>query len=150
MFQCKYCKSKLLLGIDDYYCKECDMTFQPSEVIQTRKHLVRRPELSNDPYFFQYTTTRDLIECLTVELYRYLSLARRVKRELKEKQFRKRDQFDKLDKQNLSSALKTIHKIETILIERNGYFPHNVMPATVEKEYKKVLKRQEVFLRRES
>lgn len=150
MFRCKYCDLKLILdGLNDYYCKECDLHFKESEVIQSRRELVRLPELSIDPYFFQYVTTKDLLECQTVELMKYLTLARSTRRKLKEKAYRKPKEMDKLDRDNLSRAKKAVHKIETILLERNGYFPAAVYPATIEKEYKRLRERQRTFLKKE-
>lgn len=150
MFRCKYCDLKLILdGLSGYYCKECDLYFEEAEVIQSRRELVRIPELSNDPYFFQYVTTKDLLGCQTIELLNYLSLARKSRRKLKEKAYHTPKEMDRLDKDNLSRAKKAVHKIETILLERNGYFPAAVYPATIEKEYKRLRERQRMFLRKE-
>lgn len=149
MFRCKYCDLKLILdGLSGYYCKECDLYFEESEVIQSRRELVRLPELSNDPYFFQYTQTKDLLQCFTVELMNYLGLARSTRRRLKEKAFRKPQEVDKLDRENLSKANRTITKIETILMERNGYFPAAVYATTLQKEEVRIRERQRVFLKR--
>lgn len=150
MFRCKYCDLKLILdGISGYYCKECDLYYKETEVIQSRRELVRIPELSNDPYFSQYVTTKDLLACQTIELLKFLSLARSTRRKLKEKAYRKPKEMDQLDKDNLNLAKRVIHKIETILIERNGYFPAAVYPATIEKEYKRLRERQRFFLKKE-
>lgn len=150
MFRCKYCDLKLILdGLCGYYCKECDLYYKESEVNQSRRELIRLPELSNDPYFFQYVTTKDLLECQTIELLKYLSLARGTSRTLKEKAYRKPNEVDQLDRNNLSMAKRAVHKIETILIERNGYFPAAVYPATIEKEYKRLRERQRAFLKKE-
>ncbi|MGG5373404.1 hypothetical protein [Enterococcus sp. AZ196] len=150
MFRCKYCDLKLILdGLSGYYCKECDLYFEETEVIQSRRELVRLPELSNDPYFFQYTTTKDLLECQTIELMKYLTLARSTRRKLKEKAYRKPKETDQLDRSNLSMAKKAVHKIETILIERNGYFPAAVYQTTIDKEYKRLRDRQRFFLKKE-
>lgn len=150
MFRCKYCNLKLIMdGLSGYYCKECDLYYEESEVIQSRRELVQLPELSNDPFFFQYVTTKDLLKCKTIELLKYLSLARGTSRKLKEKAYHKPNELDQLDKDNLKLAKRTIHKIETLLIERNGYFPAAVYPATIEKEYKRLRERQRVFLNKE-
>lgn len=150
MFRCKYCDQKLILdGLSGYYCKECDMRFEETEVLQSRKQLIHVPELSKDPYFFQYVTTKDLLDCIMVELLNYLSLARKTRRTLKEKAYRKPKQMDKLDKENLSGANKAMHKIETILLERNGYFPAAIYPTTIDNEYKRLRQRQRMFLNKE-
>ncbi|SET89380.1 Single-strand binding protein family protein [Enterococcus malodoratus] len=93
--------------------------------------------------------TKDLLECQTVELMKYLTLARSTRRKLKEKAYRKPKEMDKLDRDNLRRAKKAVHKIETILLERNGYFPAAVYPATIEKEYKRLRERKRTFLKKE-
>ncbi|MGM0304063.1 hypothetical protein IGI66_003728 [Enterococcus sp. AZ048] len=147
MYRCKYCNLKLIMdGLSGYYCKECDLYYEESEVIKSRRELVQLPELSNDPFFFQYVTTKDLLKCKTIELLKYLDLARGTSRKLKEKAHHKPTEIDQLDKDNLKLAKRTIHKIETILIERNGYFPAAVYPATIEKEYDRLRDCQRSFV----
>lgn len=150
MFRCKYCDSKLILeGLTDYYCEECDLFFSENELIQSRKELIHTPEISKDPYFFQYVTTKDLLNCHTIELLNYLSLARSTQRKLKQKAYYNPKEVYQLDKDNLCIAKKAIHKIETILLERNGYFPASVFKTSIKKEYKRVCELQRVFYRKE-
>ncbi len=142
MFRCKYCDQKFILDVlKGYYCTKsviCALGKQKSCRVGN--------SLSDYLYFFQYVTTKDLLDCIMVELLNYLSLTRKIRRTLKEKAYRKPKQMDKLDKENLSGANKAVHKIETILLERNGYFPAAIYPTTIDNEYKRLRQRQCVFL----
>jgi hypothetical protein len=143
--KCKYCNLKLTSTENGYYCTECDLFFTEAELIHSRKELLRKPELSEDPWFFQYVTTKELLNCLTIELLNYLSLARKARRDLSNKVHSVHRNSDELDKDNLREVTTTLHKIETILIERNGYVPAKVYSSTIEKEHEKLLAAQFKF-----
>lgn len=143
--KCKYCNLNLTSTDKGYYCTECDLFFTEAELIKSRKELLRKPELTEDPWFFQYVTTKELLNCLTIELYNYLSLARKARRDLNNKVHSASRKSDKLDQDNLREVTKTLHKIETILIERNGYVPAKMFSSTIEKEHEKLLAAQIKF-----
>lgn len=143
--KCKYCNLKLTSTDKGYYCTECDLFFTEAELINSRKELLRKPELTEDPWFFQYVTTKELLNCLTIDLYNYLSLARKARRDLNNKVHSASRKSDKLDQDNLREVTKTLHKIETILIERNGYVPAKIFSTTIEKEHEKLLAAQLKF-----
>lgn len=143
--KCKYCNLNLTNTDNGYYCTECDLFFSEDELISSRKELLRSPELSKDQYFFQYVTTKELLNCLTIDLINYLSLSRKTYRKLRNKVYNSGSSADKLDKDNLRDVKVAVHKIETILIERNGYVPPVVFASTIEKENEKLKKAQKKF-----
>lgn len=145
--ECKYCDMKLTSTSNGYYCTECDLFFTEAELINSRKELLREPELSKDPWFFQYVTTKELLQCINVELLNYLSLARKARRDLNNKVYSAQRKSDSLDKDNLREVTRTLHKIETILIERNGYVPPKVFSSTIDKEVEKLLTAQKKYKR---
>lgn len=143
--KCKYCNLKPSKTDHGYYCAECDLFFAEEDLINSRKELLRMPELSEDLFFFQYITTKELLNCFNIELINYLSLARKAHRDLRNKVKSPNRNSDDLDKDNLRDVKRTLHKIETILIERNGYVPSKVFQSTIEKEGEKLLAAQKRF-----
>lgn len=140
---CRYCNYTLTLTGDHYYCSYCKMPFSKEEGIANRRELLQIPELTNDPKFFAYTSVKELIDCLEVELLNYLGLARKFERELRQKIYRAgRNNADEIDKKDLKDVRITLRRIENIYIERTGYYPPAVYPARVQMEIDKIKKTQ--------
>ena len=123
---------------NQFYCSECDLQFVKEDLVLQQSDLLRKIELSQDLYFFEYMTTKELLTCLTIELVNYLGLARKAERHLKNKLYQKKLSSDEIDRQMVRRVRFTKRKIENILIERNGYYPRKVFQSTIEKESEKI------------
>lgn len=67
--KCRYCNQKVQqIENDQFYCKECDLQFFKNELVSAQSDLLRKIKLSHDLYFFEYVETKELLNCLTIEL----------------------------------------------------------------------------------
>lgn len=122
------------LNENQFYCSECDLQFSKEELVSQQSDLLKQVNLSQDLYFFEYVTTKELSTCLTIELINYLGLARKAERYLKNKLYQKTLSSDEIDRQMIQRVRQAKRKIENILIERNGYYPRKVFQSAIEKE----------------
>ncbi|KAF1294215.1 hypothetical protein [Candidatus Enterococcus leclercqii] len=132
---CRYCNKKVMkLAAGQYHCANCELNFCEDQLIDSRSGLYREPTVETDPFFFQYTTTKELLQMTYVELLSRLKLARGVYRELRKKVYGHNSQADALDRENLKAVTSAKLVIENIMIEKHGYYPASVFESVIDKE----------------
>ena len=118
---CRYCNKKVIkLAAEQYHCVNCELYFCENQLIDSRSGLYREPTVETDPFFFQYTTTKELLQMTYVELLSRLKLARGVYRELRKKVYGHNSQAATLDRVNLKAVTSAKLVIENIMIEKHG------------------------------
>ena len=138
--KCKYCSSTLKLvspASGKFHCSFCELEFDSFELALDSK---RKIILDTDSNFYQYMTTKDLINLTVIELTNYLSLARKEKRRIYDKVYSLKNESDSIDKENLQHINRTIKVIQNLLIEKQGYFPKKIFESTILKEYERLEK----------
>lgn len=106
---------------------------------------IRELTIIEDPYFYQYTTIKELESFNTSELTIALSVVRKEQRRLKEKVYHS-GSGDQVDKNNVKLINKYRAKLEKLLCIKQGYIPdaitQNMIDTLIKNNKKSIQKIQ--------